>query len=140
MKPGERTGILLMEYSYGDLILTARTGRVEYLCTMVRHTQAVNVVRWAPRGRVLPDGSRTLLTSCRRRIGICWRRWKRDHPGFWTRRRRSQHLERDGIEDKEAWRTKHMCRSSGAEIYDLAWSPEWHLFHHREYGQRCQNL
>jgi chromatin assembly factor 1 subunit B len=30
----------------------------------------------------------------------------------------------DGIEDKEAWRTKHMCRSSGAEIYDLAWSPD----------------
>src|SRR6266536_4328340 len=30
----------------------------------------------------------------------------------------------DGIEDKESWRTKHMCRSSGAEIYDLAWSPD----------------
>lgn len=30
----------------------------------------------------------------------------------------------DGFEEKEAWRTKHMCRSSGAEIYDLAWSPD----------------
>jgi chromatin assembly factor 1 subunit B len=30
----------------------------------------------------------------------------------------------DGLEDKETWRAKHMCRSSGAEIYDLAWSPE----------------
>ena len=30
----------------------------------------------------------------------------------------------DGIEDKEVWRPKHMCRSSGAEIYDLAWSPD----------------
>ena len=30
----------------------------------------------------------------------------------------------DGIDDKETWRTKHMCRSSGAEIYDLAWSPD----------------
>jgi chromatin assembly factor 1 subunit B len=30
----------------------------------------------------------------------------------------------DGVEDKEVWRTKHMCRSSGAEIYDLAWSPD----------------
>lgn len=30
----------------------------------------------------------------------------------------------DGLEDKETWRTKHMCRSSGAEIYDLAWSPD----------------
>lgn len=30
----------------------------------------------------------------------------------------------DGFEEKETWRTKHMCRSSGAEIYDLAWSPD----------------
>jgi chromatin assembly factor 1 subunit B len=30
----------------------------------------------------------------------------------------------DGVEDKESWRTRHMCRSSGAEIYDLAWSPD----------------
>jgi chromatin assembly factor 1 subunit B len=30
----------------------------------------------------------------------------------------------DGLEDKETWRAKHMCRSSGAEIYDLAWSPD----------------
>lgn len=29
------------------------------------------------------------------------------------------------VEDKETWRVKHMCRSStGAEIYDLAWSPD----------------
>lgn len=28
------------------------------------------------------------------------------------------------LEDKESWRAKHMCRSSGAEIYDLAWSPD----------------
>ena len=27
-------------------------------------------------------------------------------------------------DDKESWRAKHMCRSSGAEIYDLAWSPD----------------
>jgi chromatin assembly factor 1 subunit B len=32
-------------------------------------------------------------------------------------------------EDKEAWRVKHMCRSStGAEIYDLAWSPDGVFF------------
>ncbi len=30
----------------------------------------------------------------------------------------------DGLDDKETWRTKHMCRSSGTEIYDLAWSPD----------------
>ena len=31
----------------------------------------------------------------------------------------------DASDDKETWRVKHMCRSStGAEIYDLAWSPD----------------
>jgi len=34
-------------------------------------------------------------------------------------------LGEDHAEDKETWRTKHSCRtSSGAEIYDLAWSPD----------------
>lgn len=30
----------------------------------------------------------------------------------------------DTTDDKESWRIKHMCRSSGSEIYDLAWSPD----------------
>lgn len=30
----------------------------------------------------------------------------------------------EDMEDKETWRVKHMARSSGAEIYDLAWSPD----------------
>lgn len=30
----------------------------------------------------------------------------------------------DDAEDKETWRLKHMCRSMGSEIYDLAWSPD----------------
>lgn len=34
----------------------------------------------------------------------------------------------DGLEDKETWRVKHMCRSSGSEIYDLAWSPDGTFF------------
>ena len=34
----------------------------------------------------------------------------------------------DGLEDKETWRVKHMCRSSGSEIYDLAWSPDGAFF------------
>ena len=34
-------------------------------------------------------------------------------------------LGEDHADDKELWRVKHMCRSStGAEIYDLAWSPD----------------
>jgi chromatin assembly factor 1 subunit B len=34
----------------------------------------------------------------------------------------------DGLEDKETWRVKHMCRSMGTEIYDLAWSPDGRFF------------
>ena len=34
----------------------------------------------------------------------------------------------DGLEDKETWRVKHMCRSFGTEIYDLAWSPDGVFF------------
>lgn len=38
-------------------------------------------------------------------------------------------LGEDHAEDKETWRIKHMCRtSSGAEIYDLAWSPDGQYF------------
>ena len=35
----------------------------------------------------------------------------------------------DHAEDKETWRAKHACRASaGAEIYDLAWSPDGVFF------------
>ena len=33
-----------------------------------------------------------------------------------------------GLEDKEMWRVKNMCRSFGTEIYDLAWSPDGVFF------------
>jgi len=38
------------------------------------------------------------------------------------------HFGSEALEDKETWRTKHMCRSSGSEIYDLAWSPDGAFF------------
>jgi WD40 repeat protein len=34
----------------------------------------------------------------------------------------------DDLEDKETWRLKHMCRSMGSEIYDIAWSPDGMFF------------
>lgn len=35
----------------------------------------------------------------------------------------------DHAEEKESWRIKHMIRTnSGAEIYDLAWSPDGQYF------------
>ncbi|GAP88212.2 putative chromatin assembly factor 1 subunit B [Rosellinia necatrix] len=82
--------------------------RVEYLSTLAKHSQAVNVVRWAPRGETLAsagdDGN-----------VILWVPSDTHHPTTFGN---------EGIEDKETWRTKQMFRPTGSEIYDLAWSPD----------------
>ncbi len=49
---------------------------------------------------------------------ILWVRSETHHPTFGS----------EGLDDKETWRTKHMCRSLGTEIYDLAWSPDATFF------------
>ncbi|SPO07648.1 related to chromatin assembly complex, subunit p60 [Cephalotrichum gorgonifer] len=81
--------------------------KAEYLSTLAKHTQAVNVVRWSPKGDLLAsagdDGN-----------VILWVPSDTHQAAFGS----------DGLEDKETWRARHMCRSSGAEIYDLAWSPD----------------
>ncbi|KAI9743582.1 MAG: hypothetical protein M1818_002897 [Claussenomyces sp. TS43310] len=82
--------------------------KVEYLSTLSKHTQAVNVVRWAPKGEIIAsagDDGNVLL----------WVPAETHHQATFGEA---------GHEDKETWRVKHMCRSSGAEIYDLAWSPD----------------
>ncbi|KAG9243284.1 WD40-repeat-containing domain protein [Calycina marina] len=82
---------------------------INYLATLSKHSQAVNCVRWAPRGDVLAsagdDGNIILWALDEGKTAV---------PVFGG----------DGTEDKEVWKTRHMCRSSGAEIYDLAWSPD----------------
>lgn len=88
--------------------------KVTYLSTLKKHTQAVNVVRWCPRGEVLAsagdDGNVLLWVPS-------------EKPAL------QSNLENDGIDDVEHWRVKTMCRSStGAEIYDLAWSPDGMFF------------
>ncbi|KAL2038334.1 hypothetical protein N7G274_008983 [Stereocaulon virgatum] len=86
---------------------------VTYLTTLIKHTQAVNVVRFAPRGEMLAsagDDGNTLL-------------WIPSETHNYT-----PSFGEDGLEDKETWRVKHMCRSSGSEIYDLAWSPDGVFF------------
>ncbi|SMQ50637.1 unnamed protein product [Zymoseptoria tritici ST99CH_1A5] len=88
--------------------------KVTYLSTLKKHTQAVNVVRWCPRGELLAtagdDGNVLLWTPS-------------DNPAYAT------NFGDDGLEDLEHWRVKTMCRSSsGSEIYDLAWSPDGQFF------------
>ncbi|KAL5454197.1 hypothetical protein PMIN07_007624 [Paraphaeosphaeria minitans] len=85
---------------------------VSYLATLVKHSQAVNVVRWAPKGEVLASASDDGVV-------ILW--VPSENPPM-------KQLGDDGLEDKEAWRVKHMCRSMGSEIYDLAWSPDAAFF------------
>ncbi|GAO17193.1 hypothetical protein UVI_02031300 [Ustilaginoidea virens] len=81
--------------------------KVVYLSTLTKHNQAVNVVRWAPKGEIIAsagdDGNVILWVPS-------------DLPPL--------SFGADAHDDKESWRAKHMCRSSGAEIYDLAWSPD----------------
>ncbi|KAK5943022.1 Chromatin assembly factor 1 subunit [Knufia obscura] len=86
--------------------------KVSFLATLVRHTQTVNVVRFCPKGEMLAsagdDGNVLLWVPS-------------DMP--------ATALGEDHAEDKETWRIKHMCRTStGAEIYDLAWSPDGRYF------------
>ncbi|ROW07730.1 hypothetical protein VMCG_03548 [Cytospora schulzeri] len=85
--------------------------KVEYLATLSKHTQAVNVVRWSPK-------SETLASAGDDGNVIIWVPSESSNPAFGS----------DGFDDKESWRTKHMCRSSGSEIYDLAWSPDGSYF------------
>ncbi|KAI9848939.1 MAG: hypothetical protein M1838_000319 [Thelocarpon superellum] len=87
--------------------------KVVYLTTLIKHTQAVNVVRFCPRGEMLAsagDDGNVLLWVPSDTHSLT--------PSFGE----------EGLEDKETWRIKHMCRSSGSEIYDLAWSPDGVFF------------
>ncbi|PKY02540.1 WD40 repeat-like protein [Aspergillus campestris IBT 28561] len=87
---------------------TGEDRKVTYLSTLIKHTQAVNVVRFSPKGEMLAsagDDGNVLL----------WVPSELQTQGG---------LGEDHSDDKETWRVKHMCRSSGAEIYDLAWSPD----------------
>lgn len=94
------------------IIADGEDRKVEYLSSLQKHTQAVNVVRWAPKGDLLAsagdDGNIILWIPAENHLPT----------SFGS----------EGLEDKETWRTKNMCRSSGAEIYDLAWSPDSQYF------------
>ncbi|KAF3909536.1 hypothetical protein AA313_de0204681 [Arthrobotrys entomopaga] len=87
--------------------------KVTYIATLAKHTQAVNVVRWCPKGETLAsagdDGNVILWVQSNTHAS---------KPSFGD----------DDLEDKETWRQKHMCRSLGTEIYDLAWSPDGDFF------------
>ncbi|KAF7537701.1 hypothetical protein G7054_g3520 [Neopestalotiopsis clavispora] len=88
--------------------------KVEYLSTLTKHSQAVNVVRWAPKANQSQPAGELLASAGDDGNVILWVPADGNHTV----------LGNEDLDDKETWRTKHMCRSSGAEIYDLAWSPD----------------
>lgn len=82
---------------------------VEYLSTMKKHTQAVNVVRFDPSGQVIAsagdDGTLML--------------WKLSENVI------KREFGEEADEDiQESWIVKKLYRTSISEIYDLAWSPD----------------
>lgn len=86
---------------------------VTYLATLAKHTQAVNVVRWDPKGQLLAsagDDGTILL-------------WQlADAP---VAREFGADDDDDGTgDDRETWKLKVAYRASVSEVYDLAWSPD----------------
>lgn len=97
----------------------------------------MNVVRWSPKSKPAfpfphlspipciprsltqePSTGETLASAGDDGNVIIWVPSENTNPAFGS----------EGFDDKESWRTKHMCRSSGSEIYDLAWSPDGNYF------------
>ncbi|CCH41934.1 putative WD repeat-containing protein [Wickerhamomyces ciferrii] len=82
--------------------------KVEYLSTLAKHTQAVNAVRFDPKGQILAtagdDGTVLLWTLSESIV---------------------KEFGQESDEDiQESWILRHACRSSTSEIYDIAWSPD----------------
>lgn len=83
--------------------------QIDYLCTLSKHTGAINVVRFDPQGRVLATAGDD---------GIVF---------FWTLGNAGSAREFGADPDdevKESWVLRHASKSGSAEIYDLAWSPD----------------
>lgn len=95
-----------LEYQDGDNPTTVTS--LTYLATLAKHTQAVNVVRFDPKGAVLAsagdDGTIFL--------------WVLSDAAP------AKAFGAEAEEDKETWKLRHVCRSSISEVYDLAWSPD----------------
>ncbi|CDK27103.1 unnamed protein product [Kuraishia capsulata CBS 1993] len=81
---------------------------MEYLSTLAKHTQAVNVVRFDPKGELLASASDDGTV-------MIWHLSDTIVKVFGAE---------DDDEVKESWLTKHTYRNSTSEVYDLSWSPD----------------
>ncbi|ANB14296.1 Cac2p [Sugiyamaella lignohabitans] len=98
-----------LEYSQGVV------KGVQYLATLAKHSQAVNVVRFDPKGTTLAsasDDGTVLLWALQDSKTTAYANSKYDGTDE---------------SDLEVWKLRHACRGGGqssSEVYDVAWSPD----------------
>ncbi|EPY51436.1 CAF assembly factor complex subunit B [Schizosaccharomyces cryophilus OY26] len=99
--------IRVWKYTCDDENLTPK---IEYLSTLSRHAQAVNVVRFSSQGDVLATAGDE---------GTIF---------LWVPSSSPAATLADDAEElalaKEYWKVKTVCRSMGAEVYDICWSQD----------------
>ncbi|KAI8807872.1 WD repeat protein Cac2 [Cladochytrium replicatum] len=83
---------------------------VEFLSTLIRHSGAVNCVRWAPTGKVL-------ATAGDDGVVILWHQVQKPKVAEGMN-------DENREESSENWKLLSCLTPSGSEIYDLAWSPD----------------
>lgn len=107
---GGDNNVRLWRLEHEDPLNPSNVTHITYLATLAKHTQAVNVVRFDPKGNTLAsagDDGTIILWSL-----------AADTPPV------SKTFGEDSLDDKEVWKIRHICRSSISEVYDLAWSPD----------------
>ncbi|KDN52319.1 hypothetical protein K437DRAFT_15925 [Tilletiaria anomala UBC 951] len=92
--------------------LSPHPPRVEYMATLSRHTNVVNVVRFDPKGEVL-------VTAGDDGFVMFWVLSNQRQSAFAAAADQGD----DAHMDKEHWRMRFTSRPTTSEIYDCAWSP-----------------
>lgn len=112
---GGDNNVRIWKLEYQDSENPTTVTSLTYLATLSKHTQAVNVVRFDPKGQILAsagdDGTIFL--------------WTYNDPSTTTSGALGVSKNfGDELDDKEPWKLRNVCRSGISEIYDLAWSPD----------------
>lgn len=122
---GGDNNVRIWRLEYQDADNPTSVTSLTYLATLAKHTQAVNVVRFDPKGAVLAsagdDGTIFLwvqsdINNNTQSSGASPAQQHQSTQAFGS--------DADEEKDKETWKLRHVCRSSISEVYDLAWSPD----------------
>lgn len=98
--------------------LSNNGSQVQYLATLKKHTQTVNVVRFSPSGEYLASAGDDGLVFI----------WQLDSESETASKKQRQpefgQTSNDMDDDVESWSIKKSFSAGTKEIYDLAWSPD----------------